>query len=82
VTKIHPTAIVDQHAEIGDDVEIGPYSVIEANVRLGNGCEIKPHVHIATGTRLGEHCQVFTGAVLGSIPQDLKFTRSKSARAP
>jgi len=73
VTNIHPTAIVDKNAEIGDEVEIGPYAVIEANVRVGNGCLIKPHVHLARGTRLGEHCQVFTGAVLGTEPQDLKF---------
>ncbi len=73
VTNIHPTAVVDKRAELGDAVEIGPYSVIEGNVRLGNGCVIKPHVHLAAGTRLDEYCQVFTGAVLGTVPQDLKF---------
>ncbi len=73
MTNIHPTALVDKQAEIGDEVEIEPYAIIEDNVRLGKGCKIKPHVHLAAGTRLGEHCQVFTGAVLGTAPQDLKF---------
>jgi UDP-N-acetylglucosamine acyltransferase len=78
VTNFHRTAIIDRETEIGDDVEIGPYCVIEANVRIGNGCKIKPHVHIAGGTRLGEYCQVFTGAVLGTIPQDLKFQNEET----
>lgn len=71
--NVHPTALVDARAEIGDDVEIGPYAVIEANVHIGSGCKIKPHAHLAAGTHLGEQCQIFTGAVLGTVPQDLKF---------
>jgi UDP-N-acetylglucosamine acyltransferase len=71
--RIHPTAIVDPKTEIDSGVTIGPYCVIEANVRLGKNCWLGPHVHIAPGTRLGADCRIFTGAVLGTIPQDLKF---------
>ncbi|MGH7493299.1 MAG: acyl-ACP--UDP-N-acetylglucosamine O-acyltransferase [bacterium] len=78
VKKIHPTAIVDPQAEIGEEVEIGPYCIIEGNVRIAHGCRLKPHVHLASGTRLGEHCQVFTGAVLGTVPQDLKFENEET----
>ncbi|MCI0698266.1 acyl-ACP--UDP-N-acetylglucosamine O-acyltransferase [candidate division KSB1 bacterium] len=70
---IHPTAIVDPKAEIDAGVTIGPYCVIEANVCIGKNCWLGPHVHIAPGVRIGAGCRVFTGAVLGSIPQDLKF---------
>ena len=71
--NLHSTAIIDPKAEIADDVTIGPYAVIEANVRIGKGCVIGPHVHLAWGTRLGEECRISTGAVLGTLPQDLKF---------
>lgn len=70
---LHATAIIDPKAEIADDVTVGPYAIIEANVRIGKGCTIGPHAHVAAGTRLGESCRVSTGAVLGTIPQDLKF---------
>lgn len=71
--RIHPTAIVDPKAEIDAGVTIGPFCVIEADVRLSKKCWLGPHVHLASGVRLGAGCRVFTGAVLGSVPQDLKF---------
>jgi UDP-N-acetylglucosamine acyltransferase len=71
--RIHPTAIVDPKAEIDAGVTIGSYGVIESNVRLGKNCWLGPHVHVASGARIGAGCRIFTGAVLGTIPQDLKF---------
>lgn len=70
---IHPTAVVDEKAELGEGVRIGPFAVIEANVELGDRVTVGPHVHIAWGARLAEEVQVFTSAVVGHIPQDLKF---------
>lgn len=70
---IHPTALVDARADIAENVTIGPFAIIEANVQIGAGCEIRPYVHLAAGTRLGQNCRVFTGAVIGTVPQDLKF---------
>jgi UDP-N-acetylglucosamine acyltransferase len=70
---IHETAIIDSKAEIGKNVKIGPYSVIESDVIIEDGCKISSSVLIASGTRIGKKCQVFHGAVLGTIPQDLKF---------
>lgn len=71
--KIHPTAIVDPGATIGENVEIGPYTIVEDNVQIGDGCHIGPHALIAWGTRLGSDVQVHNGAAVGTIPQDLKF---------
>jgi UDP-N-acetylglucosamine acyltransferase len=71
--KIHPTAVIDARAELGDDVEVGPYAVIEDDVRVENGCKIGPHVYLARGARLSENVQVFNGAVIATAPQDLKF---------
>ena len=61
---IHPTAIVDANAEIGDNVSIGPYSVI-GKVTIGNGCEIDSNVRIYDNVIMGKHCRVKAGAVLG-----------------
>ncbi len=71
--RIHPTAIVDPAARLGDDVEVGPYSIIEADVHIGDRCRIASQVLIAGGARLGSECQVFKGAVVGNLPQDLKY---------
>jgi UDP-N-acetylglucosamine acyltransferase len=72
-TTIHPTALVDPKAELDDGVEVGPFAVIEANVKIGRNCKIGPHAHIAQGARLSSEVKVHTGAVLATIPQDLKF---------
>ena len=52
---------------------MGPYSVIEKNVIIGDDCQIASHVLLASGTRLAKECKIHHGAVLGTIPQDLKF---------
>jgi UDP-N-acetylglucosamine acyltransferase len=64
---------VDPGARIGANTHIGAYAVIEDNVVIGDDCTVYPHVTIASGTRMGNGCRVFPGAVLGMIPQDLKF---------
>ena len=71
--EVHPTAIVHKESQIGDNVVIGPYSIIEKNTVIGKGTEIASHVLIADGARLGEDCKIHNGAVLASVPQDLKF---------
>ncbi len=72
-TRIHPTAIVDPDAELGEGVVIGPWAIIGPRVRIGDGTEIGPRVTVERDTTLGEDCQIANGAVLGSDPQDLKF---------
>lgn len=71
--NIHETAVVHSKAELGKNVEIGPFTIIEDDVSIGDGTKIAAHVRIASGTRVGNDCNIFHGAVLGSIPQDLKF---------
>jgi len=70
---IHPTAIIDSTAYIGENVSIGPYSIIERNTVIGDGCEIASSVLVGENTRLGKGCRLFHGAVVGTIPQDLKY---------
>ncbi|MBK8443770.1 MAG: acyl-ACP--UDP-N-acetylglucosamine O-acyltransferase [Sphingobacteriales bacterium] len=64
---IHPEAI------IGKDVNILPFTYIDKDVIIGDSCTIGPHATIMSGTRLGSNCKIFPGAVIGAIPQDLKF---------
>jgi UDP-N-acetylglucosamine acyltransferase len=70
---IHPTAIVDEAAELEEGVTVGPYSIIGPSVRIGAGTEIGPHVLIDKHTTVGQQCVIFKGAVLGTDPQDLKY---------
>lgn len=71
--RIHPTAIVEPGAEIAAGVVVGPYSLIGALVTLGPGSEIGAHVVLDGRVRLGARCRVGHGALIGGVPQDLKF---------
>lgn len=71
--SIHPTAIVDETSEVGENVTIGPYSIVRKNAVIENGVEIHAHAVIGEGVILRQNCQVFHGAVVGEVPQDLKF---------
>ncbi len=77
-TNIHPTAIVDSKAELDDGVEVGPFVVIESNVKIGKNCKIAPYAYIAWGARLAAEVKVYTGAVLATVPQDLKFENEET----
>ncbi len=70
---IHPTAIVDPGAELGEGVEVGPYSVIGPKVAIGDGTRIGSHVVVESHVRLGRNNAVSSFASIGAPPQDLKF---------
>jgi UDP-N-acetylglucosamine acyltransferase len=76
---IHPTAIIDPKAEIGEGVEIGPYSVIEKDVSIGKGTTIGPHVVIREGTHIGKRCQIFQFASVGEAPQATFYRGEKTS---
>ena len=66
---IHPTALVDPKAEIGENVDIGPYSVVEKGVSIDEGTKIGPHVVIREGTQIGKRCQIYQFSSIGEAPQ-------------
>ena len=78
MTSIHPTAIIEDGADIADSVRIGPYCVVGANVRLSEDVVLESHVCIAGYTEIGEGTHVFPFASIGHIPQDLKFHGEKT----
>lgn len=73
-TRIHPTAIVDPGAELGAGVDVGPWSLVGPGVRIGEGTVLGPGVLVERNTEIGSGCRISKGAVLGTDPQDLKFS--------
>ncbi|MBF0247788.1 MAG: acyl-ACP--UDP-N-acetylglucosamine O-acyltransferase [Alphaproteobacteria bacterium] len=73
MTMIHPTAIIEDGAQLGENVAIGPFCVVGAAVRLGDGVRLDSHVVVAGDTSIGAGTRVFPFASIGSQPQDLKF---------
>ena len=70
---IHPSAVVEDGAKIGPDCRIGPFCHVGPDVVLGQGVELKSHVVVTGNTEIGDETMVFSFAVIGEIPQDLKF---------
>lgn len=71
--KKHPTAHIDPAAQLADDVVVGPGAVIEAGAQVASGTTIGHHAWLSGDTVIGERCQIFPYAVIGAVPQDLKF---------
>ena len=70
---ISPLASVHPNAKIGKDVIIDPFAYVEEDTVIGDGCHIYPHAAVLNGVRMGKNCNVHYSAVIGNIPQDLKF---------
>ena len=73
MSNIHPTAIIGNGANIGNNVTIGPFVTISSQSTIGNNNIIDAHANIAGKTTIGNNNHIFSHAVVGSIPQDLKF---------
>lgn len=78
MTSIHPTALVDNGARLGSNVEVGPFCVVGAEAVLGDRVRLISHVVVAGRTTIGAGTRVFPFASLGHEPQDLKFKGEKS----
>ncbi len=72
--NIHPTALVDPEAKLGENLSVGPYAIIEGDVEIGNDCVVGPHAVLYSGTRIGNRVKISQGASVANLPQDLKFS--------
>ena len=73
MTQIHPTAIIDPQAQLGEGVEIGPYCIIGPGVTLGDGCWLQHHVTICGPSRIGARNRFYAYTSIGQQTQDLKY---------
>ena len=76
-SRIHSSAVIDPHAELGANCEVGPYCIIGGNVKLGGGCRLHAHVVLDGLTTIGPRCEFFPFASAGLKTQDLKYAGGK-----
>ena len=75
---ISPLAYIHPEAKIGNNCEIGPFCYIDRNVEIGDNNTLMNSVTVLYGSRIGNGNTFFPGAVIGAIPQDLKFVGEES----
>lgn len=73
MSNISNQAYVHPEAKLGENVTIEPFAFIDKNTEVGDGTHVMSGANIRCGSRVGSNCQIFPGAVIGGIPQDLKF---------
>ncbi len=73
MSNISPLAIIEDGAVIGENVEIAAHCFISSETTIGDGTTIAHGACIYGKTTIGKNNRIFSHAVLGSIPQDLKF---------
>ena len=73
MSNIHPSAIIEDGAQIDPTAKVGPFCVVGPEVVLGPHVELKSHAIVTGRTEVGEGTVIFSFAVIGEIPQDLKF---------
>jgi UDP-N-acetylglucosamine acyltransferase len=78
MTEIHPTAIVDPNAKLGENVKVDAFAVIHGDVEIGEESYVGPHAVIYDGARIGKNVKIFQGASVSNEPQDLKFGNEKT----
>lgn len=74
----NPLASIHSDAQIADNVQIDPFVMIHKDVVIGEGTWIGANAVIQDGARIGKNCKIFPGAVISTIPQDLKFQGEQS----
>ena len=78
MSKISQLAHIHADAKIGDNVTIDPFAVIHGEVSIGDGTHVMSQSVVMDGSIIGKNCTIFPGAVIGAIPQDLKFVGEKT----
>jgi UDP-N-acetylglucosamine acyltransferase len=76
--QVHPTAVVDASARLGEGVRIGPFCVVGAEVEIGDGTILGPHCTVTGPTRIGRNNHFHGHAAVGGDPQDKKFAGERT----
>jgi UDP-N-acetylglucosamine acyltransferase len=75
---IHPSAVIEDGAVLGEGCSIGPFCWVGPEVVLGSNVTLKSHVVVTGDTHIGAGTTIYSFAVIGEIPQDLKFAGEKT----
>ncbi len=75
---ISPLAHISPDAVLGKNVKVDPFAVIHESVSIGEGTHIMSNAVLMAGTTIGKFCSIYPGAVIGAVPQDLKFVGEKT----
>ena len=78
MVTIHPTAIIEAGAQLGENVSIGAYSIVREHVRIGDGTSIGPHCVVEGHTTIGRDNRIFQFCSVGALPQDKKYAGEDS----
>lgn len=78
MSNISNMAYIDPEAKLGEGVTIEPFAFIDKDVEIGDDTHVMSGANIRAGSRVGKNCRLFPGAVIGAIPQDLKFRGENS----
>jgi UDP-N-acetylglucosamine acyltransferase len=73
MSLIHPSAVIEDSAILGNNVSVGPFVYIGSEVSIGDNTSIASHTVIEGKTSIGKNNHIFSHAAIGTIPQDLKF---------
>ena len=73
MSLIHPTAIIENGAILGDNVSVGPFAYIGKEVSIGDNTTVASHALIEGKTTIGKNNRIFSHSAIGTIPQDLKY---------
>src|SRR5690606_3954892 len=72
-TGIHPTAVVDPSARVGEGVSIGAFTLVGPDVEIGDGTFVGPHCSVQGPTRIGRENRIVGHAAIGGDPQDKRY---------
>jgi UDP-N-acetylglucosamine acyltransferase len=73
MAHIHPTAIIEPGAQLGETTRVDAYSIVRGNVGIGEGTHIGPHCVIEGRTQIGRDNRIFQFCSIGAAPQDKKY---------
>lgn len=76
--NIDSRALVSSSAKIGEGVSVGPYAIVSDNAEIGKETVVEAFAQVLGHTKIGSNCHIFSQAIVGSIPQDLKYKGEKS----
>jgi UDP-N-acetylglucosamine acyltransferase len=76
--SVHPSAVIEAGAHLGEDVTIGPFCWVSSGAVIGRGTVLDSHVTIMGDVRIGERNRIYSHAVIGGEPQDVSYRGTRT----